>query len=238
MKNYYDELEVSKTASKEVIEKVYKVLAKKYHPDTAKELDKQAAEEKFKIIGEAYEILSDVEKRKKYDLELEQSNPTISYEDYMDVINQRDSLNIAFNELKNEFYQFKNNVQNQYQQTQFNQSQYGQGQPNQNQYSQNPFNQSQYQQQNRYSENQNFNNQFNNYQTPNMRGPHANSGSGNKGKKYYYNTVTGQPVSASDYYKYRIKKFISNIGFYIILIIIFLTLIKSLLTNGLQELLF
>ena len=108
MKNYYDELEVSKTASKEVIEKVYKVLAKKYHPDTTKEVDKQAAEEKFKIISEAYEVLSNDEKRNKYDLELEQSNPTISYEDYINVVNQRDTINNAFNELKNEFYQFKN----------------------------------------------------------------------------------------------------------------------------------
>ena len=41
MRNYYDELEVSKTASKEVIEKLYKVLAKKYHPDITKETDKK-----------------------------------------------------------------------------------------------------------------------------------------------------------------------------------------------------
>lgn len=100
MKNYYDELEVSKKASKEVIEKVYKILAKKYHPDTTKEIDKQAAEEKFKAISEAYETLSDEEKRKKYDIELEQSNPTISYEAYINVVNQRDALNNALNELK------------------------------------------------------------------------------------------------------------------------------------------
>ena len=93
MKNYYEELEISKTASKEVIEKVYKVLAKKYHPDTTQETDKQAAEEKFKIISEAYEILSDDEKRKKYDLELEQSNPSVSYEDYINIVNERNSLN-------------------------------------------------------------------------------------------------------------------------------------------------
>ena len=86
MKNYYDELEVSKTSSKEIISKVYKILAKKYHPDTTKEIDKQAAEEKFKAISKAYEILSDDEKREKYDLELEQSNPTISYEEYLKVV--------------------------------------------------------------------------------------------------------------------------------------------------------
>ena len=81
MKNYYDELEVSKTASKEVLERVYKVLAKKYHPDTTQELDKQTAEEKFKRISEAYEVLSDDIKRRKYDQELNQSTSNISYED-------------------------------------------------------------------------------------------------------------------------------------------------------------
>ena len=93
MKNYYEELEVSKTASKEVIEKVYKLLAKKYHPDTTKEIDKHVAEEKFKIISEAYEVLSDDNKRRKYDLELEQFNPTISYDEYIQVVEQRDYLN-------------------------------------------------------------------------------------------------------------------------------------------------
>lgn len=106
MKNYYEELEVSKTASKEVIEKVYKVLAKKYHPDTTQELDKQASEEKFKLISEAYEILSDNEKRKKYDLELEKANPTISYEEYMNIVNERDSLSYSLNNLKNELNQY------------------------------------------------------------------------------------------------------------------------------------
>jgi len=224
MKNYYDELEVSKTASKEMIGKVYKILAKKYHPDTTKEDDKQAAEEKFKIISEAYEVLSDDEKRKKYDIELEQSNPTISYEEYLNVVNQRDSISNAFNQLKNEFYQFKNSYDaNRNSQTQYNQ----------NQYYQNNFNQTQYQQ-NQYTQpNQNFNN----YQRPNMNQNYSNPNVKNTGKKYYYNTVTGQPVSASDYYKYRIKKFISNIGFYILLIILFLILLNNIITNGLNELL-
>ena len=101
MRNYYDELEVSKTASKDVIEKVYKVLAKKYHPDTTTEIDKVAAEEKFKIISEAYEILSNDEKRKKYNIELEQSNPTISYAEYLNVVKQRDALNHELHRLKN-----------------------------------------------------------------------------------------------------------------------------------------
>lgn len=104
MKNYYDELEVSRNASKEVIEKVYKVLAKKYHPDITKEENKVQAEEKFKAISEAYEILSDEEKRKKYDFELENSNPTVSYEDYVRIVKERDELNYALNNLKASIY--------------------------------------------------------------------------------------------------------------------------------------
>ena len=70
MKNYYEELEVSRNASKEVINRAYKVLAKKYHPDTTTE-NKQFAEERFKKISEAYEILSDSQKRSNYNSELE-----------------------------------------------------------------------------------------------------------------------------------------------------------------------
>lgn len=72
MLNLYEVLEVSEKASKEVIEKAYRVLAKKYHPDLQVENEKQAAESKMKQINEAYEILSDKEKRKNYDLALEQ----------------------------------------------------------------------------------------------------------------------------------------------------------------------
>lgn len=72
MKNYYEILEVSENASKDVIEKVYKVLAKKYHPDLQQSAqDKIIAEEKMKEINEAYSILSDDEKRAKYNQKLE-----------------------------------------------------------------------------------------------------------------------------------------------------------------------
>lgn len=71
MKNFYEILEVNEKASKEVIEKVYKVLAKKYHPDLQRTPEeKEKAEERMKEINEAYSILSDTEKRRKYDLEL------------------------------------------------------------------------------------------------------------------------------------------------------------------------
>jgi len=71
MKDYYKILEVNKSASFEIISKVYKLLAKKYHPDMNLE-NPEEAEEKFKDISEAYEILSDEEKRKTYDKELEE----------------------------------------------------------------------------------------------------------------------------------------------------------------------
>lgn len=72
MSNLYDKLEVSKKASKEVIDKAYHVLVKKYHPDLQKSInDKKIAEEKIKEINDAYEILGDENKRKIYDLKLE-----------------------------------------------------------------------------------------------------------------------------------------------------------------------
>src|ERR1700680_1269220 len=65
-KNYYDILGVAKDATEGDIKKSYRRLAKRYHPDVNKG-DKQA-EEKFKEVSEAYEVLSDKEKRKQYDM--------------------------------------------------------------------------------------------------------------------------------------------------------------------------
>jgi curved DNA-binding protein len=56
---------VPKTATHEEIRSAFRKLARQYHPDVAK--DKKAAEEKFKEVNEAYEVLGDEEKRKKYD---------------------------------------------------------------------------------------------------------------------------------------------------------------------------
>ena len=59
MKNYYEILEVSENASPEIIEKSYKILAKKYHPDTQSPSRMAWAEDRFKEISEAYQVLSD-----------------------------------------------------------------------------------------------------------------------------------------------------------------------------------
>lgn len=66
-KNYYDILQVNKNASPEIIEKAYKVLAKKYHPDLQEEENKKQSEEFLKEINEAYEVLSNSEKKNNYD---------------------------------------------------------------------------------------------------------------------------------------------------------------------------
>jgi len=66
MTDFYEILEVEKTATDDQIKKSYRRLALKWHPD--KNLtNKTQAEEKFKLISEAYEVLSDKDKRRKYD---------------------------------------------------------------------------------------------------------------------------------------------------------------------------
>ncbi|MEZ6191526.1 MAG: DnaJ domain-containing protein [Phycisphaerales bacterium] len=62
--DYYKTLGVKRDASQEDIQRAYRKLARKYHPDMNKEAD---AAEKFKQVGEAYEVLKDPEKRQRYD---------------------------------------------------------------------------------------------------------------------------------------------------------------------------
>src|SRR4051812_44334482 len=62
--DYYKTLGVDKKASQDDIKKAYRKLARQYHPDTNKDA---GAEERFKEISEAYDVLGDPEKRKKYD---------------------------------------------------------------------------------------------------------------------------------------------------------------------------
>ena len=63
-KDYYEILGVSRDADQAAIKSAYRKLARKYHPDVNKTKE---AEEKFKDINEAYEVLSDKAKRQRYD---------------------------------------------------------------------------------------------------------------------------------------------------------------------------
>ena len=66
---YYVVLGVERNASEDEIKKAFRKLARQHHPDLHSEEDKKkAAEEKFKEAGEAYEVLSDTERRRKYDM--------------------------------------------------------------------------------------------------------------------------------------------------------------------------
>ena len=87
MKNYYEILEVNPKASDEIIKKVYKIKVKQNHPDLFQGDEKTKAEEITKELTEAYNILSDSEKRKNYDLELEQNDDkTDELEQYKNII--------------------------------------------------------------------------------------------------------------------------------------------------------
>lgn len=112
MKNYYEILEVDKNASPEVIEKAYRTLAKKYHPDLQQDANKQNAAEKMKIINDAYDTLSDSFKRAQYNEKLkseELQNQTISIEEQERILQENYALKQEINRIGNR----QSNQQNQ-----------------------------------------------------------------------------------------------------------------------------
>ena len=101
MKNYYELLEVNPKASKEIIEKAYRVLVKKYHPDLYQGDEKLIAQKKVQELNEAYHVLSDNFLREQYDIELEREKENrysnISYENSRRKNNVRQESNVAEN---------------------------------------------------------------------------------------------------------------------------------------------
>ena len=84
MKNYYEILEVNEKASQEIIDKAYKTLVKKYHPDLylySTEQKKQS-EKKLQEINEAYHVLSDEFLRSQYDIEIKKERDRANREYY------------------------------------------------------------------------------------------------------------------------------------------------------------
>ena len=114
-KNYYEILEVNKNASPEIIDKAYKTLAKKYHPDLQSEENKKQGEEIFKQINEAYEVLSNEEKRKQYDMTLEENNSLNEqieelYHENVDLKQQIYNMRKNSNNTTNEAHYYKKEV--------------------------------------------------------------------------------------------------------------------------------
>ena len=101
MKNYYEILEIDKNASDEIIKVAYKSLVKKYHPDLKEGQEKTFAEEKIKEINDAYDCLSNPEKKWEYDQNL--INKTISEEEYILILNENKKLKEELNYLKNNY---------------------------------------------------------------------------------------------------------------------------------------
>ena len=104
MKDYYSILEIDKNADKNTIKNSYKKLALKYHPDKNTD-NKEQSEEKFKEISEAYEILSDDQKKNNYDngqnIIIQNHNPFDIFENIFR--NHNTKININLNNINTNF---------------------------------------------------------------------------------------------------------------------------------------
>ena len=115
MKDYYEILEVNEKASSEIIEKAYKTLVKKYHPDLYSTVEKKEAEKKLKDINEAYQILSDSFLRSQYDLELQKEKNRVQNKEKETKKKIENSQNIENNQEKtNRFRNKKSNSEQTY----------------------------------------------------------------------------------------------------------------------------
>lgn len=112
-KNYYEILEIDKKASSEIIKKAYSTLVKKYHPDLQPDNLKSEYEEKIKLINEAYEILADEEKRKNYDITL-QNSENKNQKIINTLINENNILKNKLNDLDNLYRNIYNKSNNKY----------------------------------------------------------------------------------------------------------------------------
>ncbi|MEO0143365.1 MAG: molecular chaperone DnaJ [candidate division WOR-3 bacterium] len=105
-KDYYEILGVSRNATQEEIKEAYRKLVLKYHPDKVPPEKKKEAEEKFKEISEAYEVLSDPEKRKLYD-----TYGTADFSDYTNYnFNVEDFFSRHYEDLRDVFGDFFSDI--------------------------------------------------------------------------------------------------------------------------------
>ena len=137
MKNYYEILEIDKNASQEVIDKAYKVLVKKYHPDLQTSPDaKSKCEEKIKEINEAYDTINNPDLRAEYDNKLAQESQTV----YEEPSRPSDNSNST-----RQYYEYKKQEELKRQEQEREQVQERQNQQQQQQYQQQQEQQKQYQ---------------------------------------------------------------------------------------------
>jgi len=105
-KDYYSDLKVDKSATAEEIKKAYRRMALKYHPDKNKDPD---ATEKFKEINEAYEVLSDAEKRSYYDQYGSANMGNSGFRDPRDMFSHFSHMNMNDDDMDDDFRNFIRN---------------------------------------------------------------------------------------------------------------------------------